>query len=430
MGKLVGYCSFIIFWMSFEWIHLNWELSWPWLTLGNVFATHPNWVQWYEISGSSGGSLWVLLVNLFIFLSLSNQQELKRINKKYIIGLLCVLLIPFGISYFLLKSEEHRELRNASATHKNIVSVQPNVDPWNEKFAAGKQEAQVHHLISLSESKIDSQTALVIWPETAIPVAIDEDSMKRNYFMAPVWDFLKKNPGITLLAGIEGFRFYPENRKTFYSVRVPGTNLYAESYNSAVVMDSDDFKIYHKSKFVPGAETLPSFLHFLSAWFEEFGGTTGSYVGQNDRTVLKTYNNAYAVAPSVCYESVYGEFMAEYIRRGANIIAVITNDGWWGNTPGYRQHENYARLRAIETRRWVIRSANTGISCFIDPLGHVIDPQPWDKATAIKFSVPISEGLSFFVQHGDILSRCILLATLILVIWNIFIILKKKFRRG
>ena len=208
MGKWIGYCSFIAFWMSFEWIHLNWELSWPWLTLGNVFATHPNWVQWYEISGSSGGSLWVLLVNLLIFLLLSNRRESGRTNKKYIVALLCFLLIPFGISYFLFRSAESRERIDAEATHNNIVSIQPNVDPWNEKFAAGQQEAQVHHLISLSESKMDLHTALVIWPETAIPVAVNEDSMKRNYFMAPVWDFLKRNPRITLLTGIEGFRFF------------------------------------------------------------------------------------------------------------------------------------------------------------------------------------------------------------------------------
>ena len=75
--------------------------------------------------------------------------------------------------------------------------------------------------------------------------------------------------------------------------------------------------------------------------------------------------------------------MTNYVR-GANVIGVITNDGWWGNTPGYRQHMSYSRLRAIETRRWVVRSANTGISCFIDQYGTVLDAQPWDKAASLK----------------------------------------------
>src|SRR5574343_444659 len=71
------------------------------------------------------------------------------------------------------------------------------------------------------------------------------------------------------------------------------------------------------------------------------------------------------LAPAVCYESVYGDFMAKYIRSGAEVICIITNDGWWGNTPGHRQHLAYAKLRAIETRKQIIRSANTGISCFV-----------------------------------------------------------------
>ena len=80
--------------------------------------------------------------------------------------------------------------------------------------------------------------------------------------------------------------------------------------------------------------------------------------------------------------------MSKYIRNGADIIAIITNDGWWGNTPGYRQHENYARLRAIEARKQVVRSANTGISCFIDPAGRSDRPQPWDTTAVIRHVVP------------------------------------------
>jgi apolipoprotein N-acyltransferase len=98
--------------------------------------------------------------------------------------------------------------------------------------------------------------------------------------------------------------------------------------------------------------------------------------------------------------------MSKYIRRGANLICIITNDGWWGNTPGHRQHMNYARLRAIETRTWIARSANTGISCFIDPYGTVINPLPWDVADAIRLNISIREqdGQTFFVRYGDILS--------------------------
>ena len=127
--------------------------------------------------------------------------------------------------------------------------------------------------------------------------------------------------------------------------------------------------LYHKAKLVPGVETLPSFLNFMGKWFEDFGGISGTLGRDSERKVFVPWDNHFKAAPIICYESIFGDYITEYVRKGANILTIITNDGWWGNTPGYKQHMNYARLRAIETRKWVARSANTGISCFIDPVG-------------------------------------------------------------
>lgn len=435
-GEKAGYTALILFWLTFEYIHLNWELSWPWLTLGNVFASHPGWVQWYELTGTSGGSLWILLINLLIFLllrtrflSLSNTpappphspqliptpNSTPRINFRLPLLIGALLIVPMILSRLLTPPSSGQAAQ--AAPSPNIILVQPNVDPWDEKFVAGKEQAQLQKLIRLSESLIDSNTALVVWPETAIPVGINEDEMKTNYFMAPVWDFLKRHPSINLLSGVEGFRFYTEQNKTPYSSKVPESDKYADSYNSAVLFDSSHFQVYHKSKLVPGVETLPSFLKFMSPLFEKFGGTTGGYTIQAERTVLHSYNQSWQIAPAVCYESIYGEFMSTYVRNGADLIVVITNDGWWGNTPGYKQHENYARLRAIETRRWVARSANTGISCFIDPAGEVMAPQPWAQTAVIKKTIPITQkGQTFYVKYGDILSKGAVAATILLVI--------------
>lgn len=427
-GERVGYAALILFWLTFEYIHLNWELSWPWLTLGNVFATHPGWVQWYEFTGTSGGSLWILLVNLLIFLLLKTPVKAPTpLTFRLLIGIGALFILPLTVSWLLAPATTLAPV----AAQKNIVLVQPNVDPWDEKFVAGKEQAQLQKLIRLSESQLDSNTALVIWPETAVPVQINEDEMKTNYFMAPVWDFLKRHPNVNLLTGIEGFRFFNEKDKTPYSFRVPETNKYADSYNSAALLDSSRFQVYHKSKLVPGPEALPSFLKFMSPLFEKFGGTTGGYARQSERTVLSTYNHSYRIAPAVCYESIYGEFMATYVRNGADLIVVITNDGWWGDTPGYRQHEQYARLRAIETRCWVAHSANTGISCFIDPSGTVIDPQPWDKTAVIKQSLPPAhkdtDRKTFYVRYGDILSKTAMALTILLVIgWLITLIKNVK----
>jgi apolipoprotein N-acyltransferase len=175
---------------------------------------------------------------------------------------------------------------------------------------------------------------------------------------------------------------------------------------------------YHKSMLVPGVETLPWFLKFIDTWFEKFGGTTAGYAKQKERTILDDTEHGYKIAPAICYESIYGEYMSKYVRNGANLICIITNDGWWGNTPGHKQHMNYARIRAIETRRWIARSANTGISCFIDPYGTVIDPQPWDKVAAIKHFVPVTDSpKTFYTRYGDILSWLMISISILMIIW-------------
>jgi apolipoprotein N-acyltransferase len=430
-GPLIGYTGLLVFWTTFEYIHLNWELSWPWLTIGNVFATHPDWVQWYEYTGSSGGTIWVMASNILIAFTLirySRTSSLAAIRKPAaIIGV--TIFLPLLFSYLILNSAEKRYSVSSRDGVKNIVVVQPNIDPYM-KFESGLQEGQLQTLISLSESKIDSSTALVVWPETALnlPSGIDLDKVNEQPYLVPLWKFLTNHRNITLLSGIEGIRYIPEGSQGEQARAIPNSGYYYESYNAATIISHTGVRqLYFKSKLVPGVEILPSFLRIIASWFEQFGGTGGGYTGQAERTVLIDPINGYRIAPAICYESIYGEFLTAYIRNGANLICIITNDGWWANTSGHKQHLQYARLRAIETRRWIARSANTGISAFVSPLGEVINPEPWDKAAAIKSAIPAVEDLVFFAKHGDILSRiCIALAAALLL-WSFILWLRKKF---
>ena len=418
LGSWAGYASFILFWITFEYIHLNWELSWPWLTLGNVFAVQTDWVQWYEYTGTSGGSLWVLLVNVLLFSFLKRTIVERRLHVRTFSLSLLLILFPLMLSYYVFKEVFKQR------TPDNIVVVQPNVDPYT-KFFSSSEASQLVNLISLSEQMIDSNTRLVVWPETAIPLSINEDLATTHPFLQPLRDFLKKYPNIRLLTGIEGFKLLDANHKTKDSRQIENSEMFYDAYNTAALYDSSTVQLYHKSKLVPGVETLPSFLTFLGKWFEQFGGTGGGYARQKERTVLVADNSRYKIAPSICYESIYGEFMAGFIRNGANLICIITNDGWWGDTPGYKQHKSYAKLRAIETRCWIVRSANTGISCFIDPYGNVTQEKKWDVAASIKQAVPINERrATFFVKNGDIISRVAAGLAIAVILWSLFISLR------
>ncbi len=429
IGETIGYLSLVVLWMSFEYIHLqDWGLSWPWLTLGNIFATHPGWVQWYEFTGASGGTGWILVVNILLFRLLWERYKRGVYTGQRTAWFLIALFAPFALSFFISTGLHP----SAGETDKNIVIVQPNIDPY-EKIFTGSFEAQLQKLIRLSDSSVDNNTVLVVWPETALYMenGIDEAHMKENYFLRPLWDFLRRHPSVNLLTGVESYRIFDDSHGGT-ARRLPSGNRYAEDYNAAVLLDSSGpAAFYHKSMLVPGVETLPSFLHFLAPVFEKFGGTTSGYTRQKERTPLTATNNSYSIATAVCYESIYGEFMSRYVRNGADLIAVITNDGWWGNTPGYHQHENYARLRAIETRRWLIRSANTGVSCVIDPEGRVIDPRPWDLAATIRYPAPVPDHrLTFYTRYGDWLSKLALALSILFLGWNIITILKTRRSRG
>ncbi len=422
LGKRTGYFSLIAFWMCFEYIHLHdWGLSWPWLTLGNAFATHPEWVQWYEYSGSSGGTLWVLLANIFIFLHLKEKYR-QGGQKKFrtMVPAVQVLLFPVAISllFFPNKTPE-------AQTTGNIVVVQPNIDPYEKvSNTTGSFEAQLQKLIRTTEMAADEHTTLMVWPETALYMlsGLDEATLKENLALTPLWTFLQQHPAATLFTGIESFRTM--DQKTTASQEFNGTHY--EAYNGSVLLDSSGVHgFYHKSMLVPGVETLPWFLKFLSKWFDKFGGTTAGYARQSGPTLLQTKNGV-RIAPAICYESVYGEFLSRHIRNGASLICIVTNDGWWKKTPGHRQHMNYARLRAIETRTWVARSANTGISCFIDPYGAVYQPQPYNTQAAIKMNIDPVHSNTFFVRTGDILSKLMMAISVALLAW---VITRKAMKR-
>ncbi len=398
-GNNTGYISLIVFWLSFEYVHLNWQLSWPWLTLGNVFATHTDWVQWYEFTGASGGSLWVLLANVIIYNAYKNRDNKKRL--KAAILTIAILLLPVALSYFVLPPDTATKTATT-----NVIIVQPNIDPYSEKFDVASTEGQIQKLIHLSEEKIDSNTRLVLWPETALPVAVFQDQVQDNIYYKPVFDFVNRHPEITLQTGIESLKNYGTEKLTNTARKNESDGSYYDGFNSALEIKANQpLQFYNKSKLVPGVETLPDFLFWLGAIFEKFGGTAGGYGHDKEAVAFKAAGNPYMTAPIICYESIYGEYITNYIKKGANLLTIMTNDGWWANTPGHKQHLYYARLRAIETRKWIARSANTGISAVINSNGDILEKRQWNVASSIKYAIPPITGETFYVRNGDLIFK-------------------------
>jgi apolipoprotein N-acyltransferase len=428
-GKKAGYFSFICFWMCFEYIHLNWELSWPWLNLGNAFASQADWVQWYEYTGIGGGTLWVLVLNVLMYDWLFGEVESKKSKVKRGIAIVCLLVLPIGVSLIIEVERSETLMTKLPLVKENVLIIQPNIDPYG-KFGEISVEQQIEAHLQLSEQNIDSNTRLIIWPETALSANTEINDVQNNANYKPVFDFINRHPNITLLSGIETYRLYGTEKPNSAYARKTPEGIYYDSYNAAVSIKAGQaLQFYVKSKLVPGVERLPSFLNFMGPVFEKFGGTTGGYAMDSSSIAFRNLSNPYITAPIICYESIYGEYVASYVSKGANLLTIMTNDGWWGNTPGHKQHLQYARLRAIETRKWIARSANTGISAVIDNLGEIKETQPWAKAAVLKYNIPISTGQTFYVKNGDYLYKIFSLLAGLLVLWNVIVVIRKRVSR-
>jgi apolipoprotein N-acyltransferase len=402
----------VVFWMGFEYLHLNWDLSWPWLMLGNVFALQHEIIQWYEFTGAFGGTLWILAVNIILFrIYLNKKRNLVKALKT--LGLLIILPIALSLLLYSWAGTEKQDPLEA-------VIVQPNIDPYSTKFDFATIEQQTQIFFQLAESKITESTSYVIGPETAIPRSLRENDLLQEKEMEVLLNFTERYPNINLLSGIASHKVHlPPGTKTITARKFRDADIWYDEFNTALHLNKNGYELYHKSKLVPGPEMLPFPWLFgtLNELALDLGGTTGQLGTQKERTVFKGLMEEHRPAPSICYESVYGGFMREFVVNGANFIAIITNDGWWEKTAGHRQHLAYAKLRAIETRRSIVRSANTGISAEINQRGDIVQYLPYGDAGAIRATINLNNSKTLYVITGDILAIAASIIALVLMMY-------------
>lgn len=409
-------------WLAFEYLHHDWDLSWPWLTLGNGLANDIHLIQWYEYTGSAGGSLWILLVN-FLFLRVYRNFSLRQDVKKSLRILALTLLVPILISEAIYFSWE------AKGKSIEVAVIQPNVDPYNEKFENGSLSAQLDRFLEISASVCDSNTTWLLGPETALVRSILEEELAESKRIQRIRNFMQAYPKLQFLIGAETHHIYGAGEAVPSSARTsPDGKIQYDMYNTALSI-GNNIEVYHKSKLVPGVEQMPFpwLFRFVEDFAIDLGGTTGTLGKQKERTVFNHKSGNSTAAPAICYESVYGDFMTNYVRNGADFIAIITNDGWWGNTPGYRQHLAYARIRAIENRRDVVRSANTGVSCFINQRGEIAQATPYWKPAAIKQNIQLNKEFTIFSMTGDLIGQSSTLFCFLMWAFSAFVRIRNRF---
>ncbi|HYQ86201.1 MAG TPA: apolipoprotein N-acyltransferase [Bacteroidota bacterium] len=416
-GGLYSLCLFPFLWVSFEYLHSLTEISFPWLTLGNSQTYDLASIQIASLTGVFGISFWLLWLNVavYLFFSAVTTGRLKFLSVPsavFAAGILALYLLPGAYGASVL-----RRAADAAPDSIRVGVVQPNIDPF-EKWEQ-RPDLQLQVLERLTWEVAGKGVDLIIWPETAVPFYILDP---RN---RPGFETLKReidSLGIPLLTGIPDIKYYGEGEPAPGSSKVSQDGRRYDNYNSSMLLQPGDPEIqkYAKMILVPFAERVPfsEALSFLNAMQWNFG--LGGWGMGSTKTVFHLRGKRFAVDSSkrflfsnfICYESVYPGFVASFVREGAEFLTVITNDSWWGNTSGAYQHAQFAVLRAVENRRWVVQCANGGISCFVDPFGHLLEPTRMFTQQVLISSVKPERALTFYSAMGDWFAQiCLVLSS-------------------
>ncbi|MSP64528.1 MAG: apolipoprotein N-acyltransferase [Ignavibacteria bacterium] len=407
---------FPLVWVTFEWVYAYGEFAFPWLTFGNSMTYDLQKIQFAEVTGVYGISLWVLYINSFIYYILLKYKTVERYGlKKYLI------LISFLVIFYLLPNFYNSNFKNEinSKDGIKIGIVQPNLDPW-EKWRDGNSIQNrwqfVLNMLDVSKGQKERGVDISVWPETAIP--FDLPSFNNYYFQ-----FSEKinEIDLSILSGFADVKYYEKNAPiTASSIN---DKIKYDSYNAILFSQPNisEIQTYSKMRLVPFAERVP--YAEKVPWLIEplrWGVGISNWARGTDSTIFYHSKSKSKFLSMICYESIFPEFVSSYVKKGAEFCIFITQDSWWGNTSGARQHLQISILRAIENRRWIVRCANGGISCFIDPYGNVYDKSEMFTTATLEKVIYPQTYKTFYSKNGDLIAIISVILTLLFFIYSIF----------
>ncbi len=417
----LGYMPLLFFYIAIEYLHFNWNASWPWLTLGKGLAMYPNFIQWYEYTGELGGTAFVLVINIWVFSAIKNKSYLKLWQPALLISLLSI------ISFSLLNSYNYKYSKVQPIAIECVIS-QPNIDPYTEKFGNGEHyiapDEQLRIALSIAKPLLTNNTELLLLPETAVTGNIEESTLNTVSILEEA-KLLTDSNNLCIITGAETYHIYKSNNRPSISARFDEyEKVWFDCYNTSIAIHKNNVdSIYHKSKLVPGVEKMP--FEFLEKLSINLGGASGT-LGTSKKPINFFINKDVKIAPLICYESVFGDYTTEFVKSGANVLALITNDAWWGNTPGHRQHLVFGAIRCIETRKEMVRSANTGISAKVNVYGKITQQTKYGERTAFRCSLIPNNYQTFYVKYGSLIGKLSIILTSLIVVLLLVISLKKK----
>ncbi|HLF13535.1 MAG TPA: apolipoprotein N-acyltransferase, partial [Bacteroidota bacterium] len=416
IGEFKSALLFPFIWVAFEYVHAGTQLSFPWLTLGNTQTYELAAIQVASVIGVYGISFWLASLNvlLYLFFAFTAARPQGFLGRRAGTVIFCAVLLyaaPFAASQWLQANEG-----GGSGERMVAAIIQPDIDPF-EKWGADVS-GQIRTLREVTDSTLGARKPdIVVWPETAIPFyllspAYHEEYRSLRKYVADI--------GVPLLTGIPDIVMYKDPAAAPRGSRALPDGTRYETFNSSILLlpGSDTVQKFAKTLLVPFAERVPfsDMLSFLNAARWNFG--LGGWAVGRDTALFRLPlrgGDTVGFGNLICYESVYPGYVAGLVRRGARFLTVITNDSWWGNTAGPYQHRQFAVLRAIENRRWIIQCANGGISFVVDPSGRILEQTEMFTKTALLAEIGTPETLTPYSRHGDWFAEACFVVTLFIL---------------
>lgn len=393
---------FPVAWTALEWVmgHLG-DVRFPWLGLGTSLADAPILVQWADIAGARGVTLWLAWCNVAIVEAATDARGTAYAVRKYA-SVLVTVLLALGYGAWRVKTLPYRELGIAGM-------VQPN-EGFQEKWDPAHADSVVATLLDGTQHLADEfpKPKLIIWPEAAIP-----DFLWRR----PQWEAkitaLVRASHVPILTGVIWADPSWRGRTDPY-------------YNGAILIDSSgDWRtspVYAKHYLVPVTERVPFLPVSVFRAIPGLRNWSGGFTPGHDLPLYKSELGQFGVI--VCYESAFEDLPRKYRAKGANFLVNITNDAWFGRTSAPRQHASHLIMRAIETRMGVARAANSGITEFVDPMGRTYAATKLDERDYISGVIRTTDVIPLYVRLGDWVGTLVVALTLA----GIGFLVKRRYR--
>lgn len=375
IAKQKTFLFFPFLWVGMEFGRSLLEIGFPWLNLAYTQSYYLKLIQYASFTGSYGVSFWVACLNVFAYFGVKNFAYKKKLSLAFVLFFLFIIIPYFYGTKVIPEKIEKGKFR--------IALLQGNIDPemkWDSRFLDYNFQIYTEMSKKVAKENVD----LIVWPETAAPTYLAYDPKYFNLV-----HFLACSLKTPIFTGANHYKTVGEGEYVFF--------------NSAFLFKPNgDFpQIYSKLHLVPFSERMPlrDRLHIMRE----------IRLGQADFSsgaeyVMFNYSEG-KFACLICFESVFPDLVRNFVRKGADFLINITNDAWFGKSPGPFQHAQIAVFRAIENRISIARCANTGVSMFIDPYGRTYSKTKIFVQKNVVDEISLKKTKTFFTKFGDFFGK-------------------------